>query len=139
MKAISIKQPWAGLIALGEKTIDVRSPSFRYNYRGDLVVCASKSIDWEAYGHWQAKRGSRLDAICSLVGKAIAIVALTNIRPLRPEDKAGALCPCNHEGVALVLTGPRLIAPEPVTGALGIFDLPEDFWPVKKGGGRYVP
>nr|WP_204166784.1 ASCH domain-containing protein [Bacillus sp. CGMCC 1.16541] len=43
MKVISIMQPWASLIALGEKKFETRS--WRTNYRGELAIHASKKID----------------------------------------------------------------------------------------------
>ena len=39
-KALSVKQPYAGYIASGEKTIEVRSRPNKY--RGKLLICASK-------------------------------------------------------------------------------------------------
>jgi hypothetical protein len=39
MKTISLLQPWATLVAIGEKTIETRS--WRTNYRGPLAIHAS--------------------------------------------------------------------------------------------------
>lgn len=46
LKVISIKQPWATLIALGEKKFETRS--WATKYRGELAIHASKKIDREA-------------------------------------------------------------------------------------------
>ena len=46
MKAITIKQPWATLIALGEKQFETRS--WQTKYRGPLAIHAGKSIDKDA-------------------------------------------------------------------------------------------
>ncbi len=46
MKAITIKQPWATLIALGEKRFETRS--WQTKYRGPIAIHASKIIDYEA-------------------------------------------------------------------------------------------
>lgn len=46
MKAITIKQPWATLIALGEKKFETRSWSTKH--RGDLAIHAGKKVDKEA-------------------------------------------------------------------------------------------
>ncbi|MDB5056154.1 MAG: hypothetical protein JWM44_4204 [Bacilli bacterium] len=43
MKVISIKQPWATLIAIGEKQFETRS--WATKYRGELAIHASKKID----------------------------------------------------------------------------------------------
>lgn len=42
MKVISLLQPWASLIALGEKKIETRS--WKTDYRGPLLIHASKSL-----------------------------------------------------------------------------------------------
>lgn len=46
MKAITIKQPWASLIALGEKRFETRS--WQTKYRGPLAIHAGKTVDKEA-------------------------------------------------------------------------------------------
>lgn len=46
MKAITIKQPWATLIALGEKKFETRS--WQTKYRGIIAIHAGKSIDKNA-------------------------------------------------------------------------------------------
>lgn len=46
MKVISLIQPWATLIALGEKTIETRS--WKTSFRGVLGIHASKTIDKKA-------------------------------------------------------------------------------------------
>lgn len=40
MKAITLWQPWASLIATGAKTFETRS--WKTNYRGPLVICSAK-------------------------------------------------------------------------------------------------
>ena len=70
MKAISIKDPWASLIAQGEKTIEVRT--WKTSYRGPLLVCVSKNPETENSG------------------KAICIVDLCDVRPLKKADEKSA-------------------------------------------------
>lgn len=43
MKALTVRQPWASLIACGAKTIETRS--WRTSYRGWLAIHAGKTID----------------------------------------------------------------------------------------------
>lgn len=43
MKVITLIQPWATLVALGEKQIETRSWST--NYRGEIAIHAGKKID----------------------------------------------------------------------------------------------
>lgn len=47
MKVISIIQPWATLIALGEKKFETRS--WATKYRGELAIHASKKVDKDAW------------------------------------------------------------------------------------------
>lgn len=47
MKAITIKQPWATLIALGLKQFETRS--WQTKHRGPIAIHAGKSVDKEAY------------------------------------------------------------------------------------------
>ena len=46
MKVITIKQPWATLIAKGYKEYEFRT--WRTKYRGDILIHAGKGIDKEA-------------------------------------------------------------------------------------------
>lgn len=43
MKAITIKQPWATLIAEGYKEYEFRT--WKIKYRGDILIHAGKGID----------------------------------------------------------------------------------------------
>lgn len=49
MKALTIQQPWATLIALGEKRFETRSR--RTHVRGPIAIHAGKTIDREACEH----------------------------------------------------------------------------------------
>ena len=46
MKCLSLKQPFADLLALGEKTIELRK--WNTNFRGEFLIHASKKIDVNA-------------------------------------------------------------------------------------------
>lgn len=43
MRCITIRQPWATLIAIGEKRYETRG--WKTNYRGDLAIHAGKQVD----------------------------------------------------------------------------------------------
>lgn len=45
MKALSIRQPWASLVAEGHKTIELRSWEPWKGYRGPLAIHVSKKVD----------------------------------------------------------------------------------------------
>lgn len=46
MKTITLKQPWASLVANGYKTYEFRS--WKLKYRGDILIHAGKGIDYDA-------------------------------------------------------------------------------------------
>lgn len=52
MKALTLHQPWATLVAEGSKTIETRSWSTKY--RGPLAIHAGKSTEWDGFkiGAW---------------------------------------------------------------------------------------
>jgi hypothetical protein len=83
MKCLTIRQPWATLIALGEKQLETRS--WRTSYRGELAIHAGMTVDkaacrLEPYRSVLAQHGltadnlptgmiiavSRLDACCEV-------------------------------------------------------------------------
>lgn len=49
MRAVTIRQPWATLIALGEKRFETRS--WATKHRGEIAIHAGKVIDQTAYQH----------------------------------------------------------------------------------------
>ncbi|MFA5408109.1 MAG: ASCH domain-containing protein [Bacilli bacterium] len=51
MKVITVKQPWASLIALGYKEYEFRTWSTKY--RGPLLIHAGKGIDKQAMEHFK--------------------------------------------------------------------------------------
>lgn len=46
MKALTLTQPWATLVAIGAKRIETRS--FQRSYRGPLAIHAAKTFPWDA-------------------------------------------------------------------------------------------
>ena len=103
MKALSVKQPWANMIATGEKTIETRT--WPTDYRGLLLIVSSKEPRIEP------------------AGCAVAIVRLTECRSMTREDERAACC-CKYENAfAWVFDEVRAIKPFSVRGQLGIFDV----------------
>ena len=108
MKAISIKQPWASMIISGRKTIELRT--WDTNYRGPLLICASKSGNWR-------------DGLPR--GMAIGIVDLVDIVDSLP-GHAAAACVDRLEAGELwcwLLGNARAIPPFPVKGRLNLYDV----------------
>lgn len=67
MKALSLKQPWAELVASGRKTLEIRN--WRTNFRGEFLIHASKVPNKNAMNRLGFKD---LPTGC-IVGKAIII------------------------------------------------------------------
>ena len=105
---LSVRQPWAGMIVAGEKTIEVRSWSTAY--RGPLLICASR------YGEGKKDGLPR--------GVAVGIVEVVDCRPLDPDRDAERAKVFGADGdFAWVLAGARPVEPFPVKGQLGLFRL----------------
>lgn len=114
MRALSVKQPWAGWIAEGTKTIEVRT--WRTNYRGAIVICASREPDWAAI---TPKRAKGLP-----LGVALCTVRLEDCRPMTEADASAAHTSLMKGRWAWVLGDLLNIQrPFPVTGRLGFFDV----------------
>lgn len=103
VKAISIKEPWASMIANGQKTIEIRK--WRTKYRGKIVLCASKVPKSE------------------LSGKAFALCSLEEIRPMKESDKklSGGIYLKDH--FTWILKDIKKINTFPVKGKMGIFEI----------------
>ncbi|MCG2812996.1 MAG: ASCH domain-containing protein [Candidatus Aminicenantes bacterium] len=103
MKALSIKQPWANMIAAGEKTIETRT--WCTDYRGLLLIVSSKAPRIEPAGY------------------ALAIGKLIDCRPMTKDDEEEACCVVYPNAYAWVLTNIKRIEPFPVKGKLGLYNV----------------
>ena len=103
MKALSVRQPWASLIARGIKTIETRTWPTRY--RGELLVVSTAR------------------PAIHPCGQALCVARLFDCRPMRKGDWLAAHCPEYHGAYAWVLDGVKPISPFPVKGRLGIYDI----------------
>jgi hypothetical protein len=108
MRALSVKQPWASLIALGEKTIECRSWSTRY--RGPLLIHASGPDVDLGDGDW------------ARAGLAVSVVRLVDVRPLVKSDIEAACIGEFCGGYAWVLEDAQEIEPIPLKGRPGLWE-----------------
>ena len=129
MNAISIKQPFALLIAIGLKTIETRS--WKTDYRGKLLICAAQDAHTGFYLSGDKKRPceyfvSKIRKATNqhlAFGHAIAISNLVDVRPMKKEDERKALIPFFPDAYAWVLENTQIIkTPFPITGQMGIFN-----------------
>src|ERR1700741_488756 len=74
IKALSIKQPWANLVASGKKTVETRL--WPTDYRGPLLIVSSKTPKIHPAGY------------------ALAIAELVDCRPMTKSDESAACCAC---------------------------------------------
>lgn len=103
-KAISLKQPWANLVASGKKTIETRKWSTKY--RGDLVICSSKNPKIEPAGY------------------ALCIIELYDVKPMTKKDEKKACIKVYPKAYSWFLRNILPINPPiSVKGSLGIFNL----------------
>jgi hypothetical protein len=115
MKAFSVKQPYASLIAEGKKTIETRK--WQTKYRGDMLICASKK--WDMSFKKEVQNNLPL-------GVAIAIVELYDIRPMELIDEHDAYCEPYPGAYSWFLRNIRPIEPFEVKGALSLFEVPDE-------------
>ena len=110
MKALSVQQPWASLIADGYKTIEVRS--WATKHRGPLLICTS------ARPKIVMDDGTVLPC-----GQALALVDVIDCRPFGKRGDLTKSCMdgmgiklADVEGHAWILENIRPIAPFPSEG-----------------------
>ena len=102
VKALSVKQPHANLIAYGPKRIETRTWATRY--RGPLLICSSKVPRVEP------------------AGRAVAIAWLETCRPMTEADEEAACCGAYPQAVAWCLVEVESVAkPFRVRGQQGLF------------------
>ena len=117
MNALSVKQPWAGLIGSGQKTIETRT--WYTTYRGDLLICSSqKRIDPNKVGmHYYNGK------MCFYLGSTICLVKVVDCVQMKPEHEKGAMCPVYEDAWAWILEDVRLVKQLPVKGQLSIYEV----------------
>jgi hypothetical protein len=110
MKALSVRQPWASLIASGTKTIETRT--WNTKFRGDILIVASKN-----------PKVKNLPT-----GVALAIVSIVDCKPMTIHDVPAARCELYPGAFSWFIENIRPVKPFEVKGQLGIYEveLPEN-------------
>lgn len=114
MKAISVKQPWASLIAAGHQTVECRT--WKTEYRGQLLIC-SFSGDFEIN-----------DGLIAPGGMALGVVELVDVRRMTKEDLEPSFVPDSEFKNALRGYGWHVkklyeLIPTPINGKMNLFDV----------------
>lgn len=94
--ARSLHQPYAGLMALGIKTIETRG--HQTTRRGELLIVSTKTLVAEAFTRLRQRfvgegllSAGRFDAWCMPKGQALCIVHVDGCRPLEERDEPDSL------------------------------------------------
>jgi len=128
LKALSVRQPWAGLIAAGLKRVENRS--FQPAHRGEVAIHTGLVFD-PAEVEQQLRAG--VVAPFTVVGAVIAVVDLTGCHQA---DQDSVTTCCQPYGLRLHATRPaqhwtlenaRLLdTPVPWRGQLGLWNAPAE-------------
>lgn len=150
MKAISIRQPWASLIVLGIKDIENRTWATRQ--RGTVLVHASK-------GMTRDEHADAIEFAVEAIRNDPRNAGATKIRTLRElgfafDDlqRGGVIgtvdivdCVSRSESpwfvgdYGFMLRNPKPLAFQPLKGALGFFDVPDDLAATQAGSTSSTP
>ncbi len=136
MKAISLWQPWASLMAMGLKKIETRH--WATKHRGPLLIhAAKKGVGWPSRGI-QSAFGPNIPFPKSLpLGKILCKVDLIDCReitkrncPKLPESEYGDYTPGRFMWITESLEN---FDPIPFRGNQGFFNVPDNIIELPKG------
>lgn len=117
MKCLSVKQPWASLIASGRKTIELRT--WCPKYRGPLIICAGASRSRTPNALlMRAQVGDD-----SPLSVAVCLVELIDVHD-HPDAVRACCATLEPDELAWELQDPRPLLSIPVKGQLGLFAPP---------------
>lgn len=125
MKALSVRQPWPSLMLLKIKPKRLEIRSWATDYRGDLLICASK--EWDAGKFIQMGVPVTEAEEKYPTGVSICLVRLANCRPYLNtaqdlQDSGGVRW---KRGLfAFELEDVEAVSPMQVRGQLGLFSVP---------------
>lgn len=132
MKALTIQQPWAALIAAGVKLCENRT--WTTSYRGLIAIHAGAKRHPRG-GEEEAEYSTRLDAVpgCRSLGRIVAVATLCSV--LHIEDVPEQFVDDNNQDafvegpycwiLADVKPIPEAVQPH-VRGSLGLWNLSDD-------------
>ncbi|MBY4726644.1 MULTISPECIES: ASCH domain-containing protein [Burkholderia] len=127
MKALSIRQPWAWLVAHGHK--DIENRSWPTSYRGPLLIHASKGMtraEYENAMRFAIVAGVAYEQLQRFDDSARGgIIGVTDLFDCVPPSRAES--PWHIEGnYGFALRNARPLPFLPYTGRLGIFEVPDE-------------
>lgn len=116
MKALSVRQPWASLIAWGDKTVEHRSWSTAH--RGPLLIHAS--------GRPFVAEDDEGERVALPYGVIVARVELVGVREFAPDDCKAAGMGEFVPGFAWLLKNPVQLVPVRAKGKLHLWEFGGD-------------
>lgn len=125
--AISVKQPWAALLAAGVKSVEVRTWATRR--RGPVLIHASKVPDERPHG-WDRITTPELEALAAFRGGIIGVGELAECRTYATAEAFAADCGLHLNAAewfapprlfGFVFRNPRPIAYHPCSGQTMFF------------------
>jgi len=135
MKALSIRQPFAALIADGQKRLEIRS--WQTDYRGPLLICAAQAnhalyeeFDFRTGVLKLANRSAKdkykvnSDHLC-FYGKMLCVVELVGIKNFMALEMSenDACIDWIPDHFAWELENPRWVNPVEIKGKLRLFEV----------------
>lgn len=128
MKVITIKQPWATLIAEGLKEYEFRT--WNTKYRGDILIHAGKGIDREAMKRFKSYNLGYPTGCIIAKAKLVDTMYVDDdfvnkVGPTNPLVYKGIIEKGDWEGYAFKLENVKKIDPIYINGKLNLWDYNE--------------
>lgn len=125
MKVITIKQPWASLIAEGYKKYEFRT--WNTKYRGDILIHAGKSIDKKALERFKSYNLDYPTGCIIAKGKLTDSIHVNDdfvkrVGPTNPLVYKGIIEKGDWDGYGFKLEEVRKIKPIYINGKLSLWD-----------------
>ena len=128
MKAISIRQPWAWLILVGDKRVENRT--WRTSHRGPLLIHAAKIIDQDTFDEvirvCREKGEPLTEGELAAMSQTGAVVGIVDVVDCTQSPRKSDRLFFNPGCWAFVLRNPQFIQPIPARGMPGLFDIRVD-------------
>jgi hypothetical protein len=118
MRMLTVRQPWAWLLAAGWK--DVENRSWSTKYRGPVAIHAGLSLDHQYRDVYPAGATPPPPLPALETGQIIAVAELVDV--VTDSTSKWAQADCFH----WILADPRPITPIHYVGALGLIWLPDE-------------
>lgn len=129
MKALTVQQPFAGLIETGQKKLEIRSRATKH--RGKLLICAGAEPhkgELLVYENGQLFRDNcrqfvKQNAKEYPLGVMVCAVDLVDCRPMVQADEQDARHGFVEGAFVWVLENPRIVYNVEIKGQLGLFNV----------------